>query len=535
MFKILLIAASSIILLLIAGFFVQQFLENKIRRKLGKDFIPGHTVQMGEIDAHILGRGISANDIEVFPENDTVKDRQRFRIDSCTIKSIRLSGISALRYLFSEHLSVDALEMGKTDLHLSVQAKDTSATQERNKKKLPLKDVLLKKLKINDFRMIVSDMESGDEVFSVDKFKVHTNEIKASAEEGSLKVVRYPRVEDLLLDSLQMRISNGFYKVKIGRLTHTGKHDFEMQRAALEPQYPEHTFAEKRGYQSDRMAIAMEKMSIKGLDLSRLHDHVLACRSITTEGINSDFFRDKRFERPENHDPPLPQQALRKMKMKLCVDTISMNNNEFRYAEYVPKASEAGFVFFEDLNLQVENLNNDPDFFNRSKSIRAIASANIMGESQARVEVHFPVTDVGDTLFFSGEMEPVELAVFNTMTIHNHNVRINKGALDKLSFEARANNDIASGRLEFLYHDLDLTVLKKKNGQQKDRKVFSFLMNSFLRSDNPKKNKEPVVAEMKFDRNPRKGFVSYMWKSVLDGVKEIATNPRSKWVKENLQ
>ncbi len=535
MLKIILIAISSVIFVLLAGFFVQQYLENKIHNKLGKDIFPGHTIRIGGLDVRILGRSISAENIIIVPDTSTAKPSQRFRVDSATIKSLRLGGISALRYLFSENLNINTLELGKTDVQLSLRAKDSASRQQQKEEKtLPLKDVFLKKLKIVDFRMVVLDMENGEQLFSIDKFKMHTNDIVASAEGGSVEVLRYPRVKELLADSLEMRLSDGFYKMKVGKLAHTGKHDFEVLQFALEPQYPQHTFAEKRGYQSDRMDIAMEMMSIKGLDLSRLHENVLACRSITTEGINSDIFRDKRFDRLENHRPPMPEQALRDMKLKLCIDTISMNNNEFRYAEYVPKASQAGFVFFNDLNIQVENLNNDPVFFNRSENIRTTATARIMGESNARVEVHFPVTETGDTLFFSGEMEPVDLAVFNTMVVHNQNVRINKGALDKLSFEAQANNNIAAGRLEFLYHDLDLTVLKKKNGQDKDRKIFSFLMNTFLRSNNPKKNEPPAVAEIKFERDPKKGFMNYLWKSVLDGVKNTATNKRSKWVKENL-
>ncbi len=533
-FKLLLIAISSVALLLLAGFFIQQFLENKIRSKLAKDLISGHRVKIGEVDARILGRSVSVNDIRIVPDSATVNNQERFRVDSCTIETISLNGISVLRYLLSKNIQVRKLDLGKTNLRLVLKAKDSSVATAQKNQKITLEEIILKKLKVNDLRLQVSDMDSGEELFSVNRFKLQTSTITASAANGNPEVERYPHVEELLLDSMQMRLSDGFYKVKIGTLTNNGKHDFELLNAALEPQYPEHTFAEKRGYQSDRMAVTMKSMNIKGLDFSRLHDDVLACQSITTEEINSEFFRDKRFDRPENHRPPMPEQALRNMKLKLCIDTISMTNNEFRYAEYVPKASQAGFVFFKDLNIEVENLTNDPAFFNRRENIRTTATARIMGESNARVEVHFPVTETGDTLFFSGEMEPMELAVFNTMLVHNQNVRINKGTLDKLSFEAQANNNVAAGRLEFLYHDLDLTALKKKNGQDKDRKVFSFLMNTFLRSSNPKKGKAPAVAEMYFERDPQKGFVSYLWKSVLDGVKNTATNKRSKWVKENL-
>ncbi|MCF8388296.1 MAG: hypothetical protein K9G47_10455, partial [Bacteroidales bacterium] len=117
---------------------------------------------------------------------------------------------------------------------------------------------------------------------------------------------------------------------------------------------------------------------------------------------------------------------------------------------------------------------------------------------------------------------------FNTMLERNKQVRINKGYLDELSFDAMGNNDFASGKMSFLYHDLNITVLKQEAEIAEERKFLSFLMNTFLRSNNPAGKKSPLIAEMGFERDKEKSFINYMWKTVLSGIAETITPGKKK-------
>ncbi|MDZ7741401.1 MAG: hypothetical protein U5Q03_06555 [Bacteroidota bacterium] len=522
----LIIAGSLIVLFFLSWFLLQKILRDEINAKLDSGLIPGHKVKMDNIETDLLSASVTASDIYIVPDEKPAEKMQGFRIDSCYISSISIKGISAIRYLLFKSISIGELEIGKAYLKLSLSSPDSSIKKKDDKSRL--KAAVLKKLKIDDLQLLLMEMNSEREILSVNRFHLQTKKIRLVSKNGKAVLSRYPHIEAFEIDTLSSVISGGFYRIEIGQMLKKEDRNFEINRLKLLPQYPRYTFAKKLGYQTDRIKLLLDRLMIRGFDFEKLEDNILQCRSIETNGMFADFFRDKNIPRPPGHRPPLPQQTITALDFKLCIDSISLNNNEVHYTEHMPGAAEAGFVFFRDLNVLAMNLTNDPDYFNRSSTVQAFATGSVMGESLARIKISFPANKTPDTLFFSGQLEPMKLDHFNSMLERNQEVRINEGSLDKLSFEARANNDVASGKLEFLYHDLNITVMKKEEEGSKERKFISFLMNTILRSNNPVGNKEPLVAEMSFERDKEKSFINYMWKTILSGITETITPGKKK-------
>ncbi len=516
--RILIVAGSLLLIFILSWFLLQKLLQDEIKAKLNEGLIPGHEVRLEHLETELIGGSVSASNIYIVPDDLLRKEQQGFRIDTCYISSFRMRGISAMRYLFFKSISIEELEIGKGYLKLSISPPDIVSQKKGSKSKL--NTVLLKKLKIDGLQLLFCEMQSGQEIFSLKRFHLKTDKIKLDNENGRAVLSNYPSIEAFEIDTLSSKFSGGFYRLEIGQFVKMQDQNFEITDLKLLPQYPKYVFAKKLGYQTDRIKVLLDQLMIRGFNFEKLEDNILQCRSIETQGLLADFFRDKNVPRQAGHRPPLPQQAIHTLGLKLCIDSLAFKQNEVHYTEHMPGVPQAGFVFFRDLNILALNLTNEPEYFKRASSVKVFATGSVMGESLARIMLSFPANKTSDTLFFSGELEPMKLDYFNSMLERNQQVRINEGKLDKLTFNARANNDFANGDLEFLYHELNITVMKQENEGSKERKFLSFLMNTLLRSNNPVGKKEPLVAEMRFERDKEKSFLNYMWKTVLSGITE---------------
>ena len=520
-----------IVILIFVGlwFLLQHMLKNEISKAIEKGLIRGHILEAGKIETDLLSASVSAMSLSIYPDPAWESGQETgIRIDTCSVDTLSIRGINAFRYLLFKELSIQGILLGKTFISLSV-----SDVQERDDfsghhGKSQISKIIFKSLNVSDLGINVHEMETGRKMMSVNSLKLTTGKLKIGVKSGKDMKISYPDIERLDIDTLQAVLSDGFYKAEIGQIRNTGGQDFNLREIKLLPQYKKYSFSKRLGYQTDRIKLLLDELNIRGFDYKKLEDKIIRCEAIEGNAVFADFFRDKNMPRKPGHRPPMPQQMITGIPYRVCIDSISMNRNEVHYIEHVPGAPEAGFVFFDDLNLLVLNVNNDPAYFKKANTLRVFATGSVMGESLAKLKISFPASKSPDTIFFSGSLKNMNLNSFNTMLERNKQVRINKGYLDELSFDAMGNNDFATGKMSFLYHDLNITVLKQEAEIAEERKFLSFLMNTFLRSNNPAGKKSPLIAEMGFERDKEKSFINYMWKTVLSGIAETITPGKSK-------
>jgi hypothetical protein len=71
--------------------------------------------------------------------------------------------------------------------------------------------------------------------------------------------------------------------------------------------------------------------------------------------------------------------------------------------------------------------------------------------------------------------------------------------------------------MEFLYKDIDVSLVKKK--PEKEWGFVSALANWVAVSNNPSApEKDPKVVEIGFERDKNKGLINYVWKTIQSGM-----------------
>jgi len=121
---------------------------------------------------------------------------------------------------------------------------------------------------------------------------------------------------------------------------------------------------------------------------------------------------------------------------------------------------------------------------------------------------------------FKGSLKPFELTDLNRVTEAFASTSIKKGIADEITFSGNGYKSEAVGDMNSYNHDLDLTIGLKKFSKLKNS-LLSFAANTYLNSSNPASNVK-AAREVKFDveRDPHKGFMNLVVKSVVSGLQE---------------
>jgi len=98
--------------------------------------------------------------------------------------------------------------------------------------------------------------------------------------------------------------------------------------------------------------------------------------------------------------------------------------------------------------------------------------------------------------------------------------RITKGVVDEITFSGNVYNTYSKGTMTFLYHDLVIDFELEDKAKWKST-VLGFAANTYLNAGNPISEDLPVrVVEFRVERDPRKGYLAMLVKSILTGIKE---------------
>jgi len=109
----------------------------------------------------------------------------------------------------------------------------------------------------------------------------------------------------------------------------------------------------------------------------------------------------------------------------------------------------------------------------------------------------------------------------NPMIEHMAFFEAKEGVIHSAKFYGLAENDTIIGRIEFLYNDLKVNVIKKQKEKKqgiRDNLFLSALAGTVLIKNNPQANKPVRICKMFFVRDPNKGFFNYIWKPVQSGL-----------------
>jgi hypothetical protein len=215
--------------------------------------------------------------------------------------------------------------------------------------------------------------------------------------------------------------------------------------------------------------------------LERDGDTVWSINQFNLSNMNALLERDKRIPADTIAFRPLMTGMFQQLPIKFALERMVLTNAQVRYNEITEKTGKEGSILFTDLNAVVKNIRNFD--LNNTDSLSVSARAKLMGKGNIRLTFRESYTDSLRGFIMLARMGKMELNALSPLLLPLFNIKIDRGRVDSLWLNVKANDYLAFGKMEMDYRHLKLSLL---NEQGKKKGFTSFLINTVLRSNNDK-------------------------------------------------
>ncbi|MES2431864.1 MAG: hypothetical protein V4556_13100 [Bacteroidota bacterium] len=344
-----------------------------------------------------------------------------------------------------------------------------------------------------------------------------------------LKVNEGSTVSDLVNNAEWKLSSSGFsfltkdklYKLNLSTINVDNTTSLlNVKNISLVPQLSEEAFMKQRTVQGDRYDFSFNNVKMQNIDLKKLINEGKI--EVQTVSIQPDFkiYNDRTLAF-DTKKKEYPYQHFLKLGTPIFVNQLNINNGIINYKEKGRESEFTGNVIFSNINATIKNLTNIEDRIKTNAKCNVAASTLFSG-SKLTTEWQLPLAK-GDSIFtVKGKLQGMNALALNKITEPLGMTSIKKGTINDLSFNFSGGEYVSLGEMLFLYNDLKIEMLKKRDGELTGKGVTSFLANALIKNSNPK-NGETRSGTIHFNRDITKSFFNFLWKSVLDGITNTTT------------
>ncbi|MDZ7740606.1 MAG: hypothetical protein U5Q03_02350 [Bacteroidota bacterium] len=290
----------------------------------------------------------------------------------------------------------------------------------------------------------------------------------------------------------------------------------------IKPNYLKYEFSRKLGYQTDRMDVGFEGVSVREVDFKQIIERqYVKAGHIRVDNTNFEAFRDKRLPFPEWHTSPMPQDLIASLDFGLDIDTLVIAKARIVYGEMVDKSVDPGEIHFNEMNILLSNLTNDSLQISRDPVMGMKVRGRIMDKGDLNALLKLKLNHPTDTFAFHASLSKMDLSEFNSLSVNLFGVEIKSGngAVDTLNIFG--NSDYAIGQLYFPYRKFKIKMINRQKGNRGGigDGILTFLANNILLKSNNRRLGRPVrIGQIFYQRDPQKSIFNYLWKGVLSGV-----------------
>lgn len=205
------------------------------------------------------------------------------------------------------------------------------------------------------------------------------------------------------------------------------------------------------------------------------------------------------------------------------VKTLRIYDLDVAYTEINAKTKLRGTITFKKLSGTVSNIITGEDTLRQTnRKLTANLSTYLMGYGKLDLKLQFDPADTSNTLYYQGNLKSMNLVNLNPATKPLGLIQFTNGIVTTLNFDMQTNAKKATGKVTFLYHDLNVMLLREdeKNALKK-MSFISILANAFvLIRDNPRFNDSVRVGNVVYKRPENSSYLGLLWRSVYAGIKE---------------
>ncbi|MCD4723787.1 MAG: hypothetical protein K8R63_03020 [Bacteroidales bacterium] len=549
--KWLIISGSVLLILIILLIILNSILSNKadhlLREKLSSIDTTSYHVDFRKVRVNVFTRSVNVYDITVKPADSALQVLRNNRLApplfQISVPKLKVGGVSIMKAIKGKDIKVGKIILTEPDIKVySTQGLFSKKKSSSGNKSIfssdtivesPVKEASLGTFEIRNAHIQAINLSKDKTVLETSELNILVDDLWLHQAEGDT-LSHVLDISDCRISfaSHQMDLPGNFYSVQTGPLEISYKDkEIRLDSIQLIPAYSQKQFGRMVGKQTDRFDLKIAQILVSGLEFDSLVNKKLIIDNIDITGPHADIYRDKGIPRDMKHFPKLYQTAVADIPIYVKIGKINIIAGYVKYQEMKKGGSVPGRVMFDQLEVTVEGVSNDAEMIREGLAIKVDGRGLLMGKTKAFLHLDFPVGDPLERFTFYGSTEAFAVNDINPMVEPLANFRAIGGTVNSVSYYAMAYNDTAFGRIEFLYNDLEISILKKQKeskGQIDQNRFLSFLAGSVIHKANPLKDKPHRISKMFFVRDLNKGFFNYMWKTIQNGLTNAVTPGKKK-------
>lgn len=469
-----------------------------------------------------------------------------YRVD---IKALKVKRFGILRLLRNKELDIRSIDLVDPQIHLTntYHAYNDTIPVEKPQKSLYeyVKDVFTS--------VYIGHVDIGNAIFEytkradgqsthlkVDSIQIHVEDILVDEDtQADTDRLYYTKRIEAVVPGFEYAFSNGFYKVSFDALKiNTEEQTLRLTNAEYSPIMDKAAFYKKHGKNVTRTDLHFDTLYFEQVDFKQLIEkqHTVAQRAFAKNGY-AKLYGDKRYpKQPVNQIGQAPHQKLMRVKKRIHVDTVFVNNVDVVYGEMSGRYSREGEISFDETTGILTNVTNDTLALSKDKYMRADLRAKIMGSGNLHVKFNFDMLSKAGEHSYNATLGNMNATAFNRILYPLLNVEIKSGNIQGIRFNISGTDYRSRGEFRFDYNNLkiDLKADPDKPRKKSSLKIASFLVNTLIIDDsNPNANEEYHIGKVDHRRVPEHTFFKNLWESLLDGIKQtagISKEREAKWM-----
>ncbi|MFS4446474.1 DUF748 domain-containing protein [Maribacter sp. 2307UL18-2] len=373
-----------------------------------------------------------------------------------------------------------------------------------NKKSFLSEKVLLKNGKLSVFKKYSDSLE-----FSVSNIALELDSFQTDALQLKKKIPFNYGVIKLSLNDLFLNLSQ-FEILKIKKLT-LDKEALRADVLSIVSKFSKTELSKKLSAERDHVNLNVSNMTGIAAGLEVVNDSLqIHAEELKLEDVELLLYRDKTLA-DDTSTKRMYGGLLRKLPIRLNVDSVLIENGRVSYAEKVGHTIKPSSILFDKLNASILNLSNI-----NLGTTKLKATANLMGVAPIELKSSFQSRNAGTVFQASVVLKDLETTAINPFMESNANVRVD-GHVNELYLTVNGNEMKSSGDMKMKYENFKFSVLDK------DRlginKTLTAIVNIFTNDGSKTDEKGYRYGKIEVERDHTKSFFNYLWLNAKDGLK----------------
>lgn len=504
-------------------------------------------IEFSTIHTNFITGSASIADVKITPDTNVFKlliaaQKAPNNLYYIALKKLTIQRFHPFAMYFDKEAKIDLLLFDKPNVTMVNKQFEFNENRPPRPRKSPY-DYIAKLFKSLRIEMVnfkdanfkyVNNNDSIPEIDSVANLNVSLKDWLID-ENSSSDTSRLYLLKDVLVsvNNYSYATPDSMYYLKVDQLSFaasSGK--LNIKQFEMLPRYSEATFAKVNGYARDRFAIKLNNIGFSGINLpAYIQKRELRARQVNIADGSVAVHNNNSFpKRKVVRTGKFPHQLFQALRTKLNIDTIKLNAINISFSEFDRDSKQTGKLTFEKTSGTILNATN----ISKNKSINPTMTADLqtymMGQGKLAVKFTFDLTSPVGAFAYSGALTNLDGRTLNKITKPLGMVQVNRAEIKKLAFDIKADENIAKGKVEFVYNNLSVALMKKEEGKQRlvRQGLISFLANNLvIYSDNPSLEGKFTKATINHKREVTASFFNYIWRTLFQGVKySVGVSPQ---------